>query len=457
MPATFRAGATTVNASGTVSKTTSKPAGTAEDDILVFLSYMHDGGSTAIVWPEEVTELDQDSVPSTDFAGGAAYKVAGGAEPANYTVENDNGADGTDQFFGIAAVQGADTGSPIADSALVIYDEGEGSASVYAPSVEGVTGGLLICAWYHKYDNSGTGSITPPVGMTTGGQGQTSLGAAPPGYSIGAWAWEELDADGPTGLRTATTSKVVGDYIQIGVSIVIAPAGVSTPTADAGPNQTVAQGTQDYQLAGTESGGAGGPYVHTWRIISDTTGGATLSSTSVEDPLLDLGPAAGAVTLGYKVEDVDEVESAEDTVTITAVGAGAIAVPVTDGDVTGWTRVPAGGSIASALADSSDATYGVHVNPDGSLTRWWALSEWTRVPGLGGTLQLRPSMIGASTTMDVELREGSSTVIASWGPMEWTAGTIVQNFPLTVTAAEADSIVDPTALRVYVTYEVTAA
>jgi len=455
MAATFRAGATTVNNGGTLTKTTGKPSGTAEDDILIFLSFMHDGGSTVIEWPAGVTELDQVAVPSTDFAGGAAYKVAGDSEPADYTVENGNGNSGTDQLFAIAAVQGGDTSSPIADSEVAYYDEGENTPNVHAPSVDGVAGGLLICAWFQKYDSSGLGSISPPVGMTAGGSGQASVGAVPPGYSIGAWAYKELSADGPTGVQTATTSKTPGDYAQIGVSIVIAPATASAPTANAGPDQTVAQAAQDVQMAGTESGGAGAPYTHTWRIISDTTGGASLSSTSVEDPTLDMGPAAGAVTLGYKVADTATTESAEDTVVITAVGAGAISVPVTDGDVTSWTRVPANGaSIASALADSTDATYGVHVDPEGSLTRWWSLSEWVRTPGLGGQLQIRASMIGASASIDVELREGSSTVIASWSDQSWTAGTIVQDIRLTVSPAEAASIVDPTNLRVYVTYEV---
>jgi hypothetical protein len=468
MAATFRAGATTANDTGVVAKTTTKPTGTLEDDILIFLSHMHDGGATVIEWPAGATELDQVTNGSTTFTGGAAYKVAGDAEPADYTVTNDNGNAGTGHLFGIAAVQGGDTGDPIADSLVQYYGLTEGTPNTAAPSVEGVAGGLLICAWLCQFDSPGdagstsgaTRTLTKPAEMTLGGTGQNSQSAG--GYSIGTWAWEELSADGPTGERTAVladlTPPLTGDVVHVGISIVIKPAGATLPTADAGPNQTVAQAAQDVQLAGTESGGAGAPYVHTWRIISDTTGGAVLSSTSVEDPTLDMGPAAGVVTLGYKVEDTDEVESAEDTVTITAVGAGAISVPTGDGDVTGWTRVPANGtSIGSALADSSDATYGVYVDPVGVVSGWWPMSEWTRTPGLGGTLQVRPSMIGAEGSLDVELREGSSTVIASWGPLTWTAGTIVQSFPLTISPAEAASIVNPAALRVYIDGEVTEA
>jgi len=452
MPATFRAGETTVNNGGTVTKTTDVPTGTVDEDILIFLSYMHDSSATVIEWPAGVTELDQDTVSSTDFTGGSAYRVAD-SEPADYTVENGNGNSGTDQFFAIAAVQDADTGSPIADSAIVFYDEGQGTPDVHAPSVNGVTGGLLICAWFQRYDTPGVGSITPPGGMTLGGQGQTSLSSD--GYSMAAWAWEELDADGATGLRTGTTSKVLGDYNQFGVSIVIAPAGAVLPTADAGPNQTVAAGQQDVQLAGTPSGGAGAPYTYTWRIITDTTGGAVLSSTSVEDPTLDVGGAGGSVVLGFKVADDDDVESAEDTVTITAIGAGGVAVPVADVTITGWTGVPSGTPLYPKLADTTDATYAVYVDPEDAVVGEWRLSEWTPTPGLGAKLTIRPSMIGTSASIDVQLREGASTVIASWNDQEWTAATLVQGIELTVTSTQVASIVDFDDLRVRITGEVT--
>lgn len=453
MPATFRAGSTEFNNGGTLTETAAKPTGTLEDDILIFLSHMHDSGSTVIVWPAGVTELDQVTNGSTTFTGGGAYKVAGDSEPADYTVENDNGQSGTDQFFGIAAVQGADTGAPIADYAVQLYAESEGTPNTAAPSVEGVAGGLLICAWLHQFDSSNIRTLTKPAEMTLGGTGQCSVSAG--GYSIGTWAWEELSEDGPTGERIAVLADasppVNADFVHVGVSIVIAPATATPPTADAGPDQTVAAGTEGVQLDGSASGGAGAPFTYEWEIISDTTGGAELSSTTAEDPTLDLGPDGGAVVLGLTVTDDDDVESAQDTVTINAIGAGAIAVPVADLSVSGWTGVPAGSPLYPKLADSTDATYAVYVDPEGDVAGTWDLSDWTPVPGQTAVLNVRLSQVGAGATVDVELREGASTVIASWADLAWTAQNIVQGYPLSLSASQVASITDPDNLRVIIT------
>jgi len=151
---------------------------------------------------------------------------------------------------------------------------------------------------------------------------------------LGMMADEVIASAGAVAGRLATPSELVRGQ---GVLILLGTT-VDQPVANAGTDDSMAAGATE-ALNGTMSdgGGAGGPYTPlTWRIISDTSGGASLSSTSVEDPDLTAGPNGGTIVLGFKGEDSAGIESDEDTVTITVVGAEDTAVPNADGTVTGW-------------------------------------------------------------------------------------------------------------------------
>lgn len=258
--------------------------------------------------------------------------------------------------------------------------------------------------------------------------------------NIGLLIATEARSAGATVARTAESSH----RMRYGATTIVLSTPVTRPTANAGPDQTVAAGSSGIQMAGTEGdgGGAGAPYVHTWRIITDTTGGASLSSTSIEDPTVDVGPNSGAVVLGYKVTDTGSVESLEDTVTLTVVGVGTTAVPIATIVSTGWTVEPSGSTGADVLSDGSDATYIKYENPVGTVIREDQMSEWLPVSGRPAAAAYRPSMLGSSGSVTFIVKDGPSTVVATFGPDVWTEDTTVQQFVHELTATQVDAIVN---------------
>lgn len=269
---------------------------------------------------------------------------------------------------------------------------------------------------------------------------------------LGMMADEVIASAGAVAGRLATPSELVRGQ---GVLILLGTT-VDQPVANAGTDDSMAAGATE-ALNGTMSdgGGAGGPYTPlTWRIISDTSGGASLSSTSVEDPDLTAGPNGGTIVLGFKGEDSAGIESDEDTVTITVVGAEDTAVPNADGTVTGW--IPSTGTdIYPLLADNNDATYATSPDTPTAHPLRHPLSLINPSgPGDGLAFSCRVSRVNASSaSVVVKLIEGASTIIATSAPVSIAAGS-VQQVNLVLTPAEIASITDEDDLDGYA--EVTA-
>lgn len=243
-----------------------------------------------------------------------------------------------------------------------------------------------------------------------------------------------------------------GDSFEHYIDDMVGEVPVTRPIADAGPNQNVSAGSTGVQLAGTPSdgGGAGAPYTYLWEILTDTTGGAVLSSATVEDPTLDLGASAGSVTLGFTVTDSALVASTQDTVTITAIGEGATAIPISDITTTGWSEEPDDGlPIANSLGDDNFTTYAFYPDPAGTVVLEVALSELIEPqPGEAVSMWFRSSMFQATSgTVTMILKEGPSTVIATSGPHNWTDPEIVQDFSYDLTQTEIDAVTDWANLR----------
>lgn len=253
---------------------------------------------------------------------------------------------------------------------------------------------------------------------------------------------DEIVPAGITPGRTAISSV----RVQPGALAVVLATAVNRPVATPGTNQTVAAG-QEFQIGVTPSGGAGAPYTYRW---SQTSGPTTvLSSITTQSPT---GTAPAAATLAYQVVVTDsaEVESLPATVTVTVLGASATAVPVSTVVGTGWTAKPSDttDTLHGVLAHVQDSTYADYTSPPGTVVLEVALSALS-APAAGQPVVVgyRPSMIGSAGSTNVFLKQGDSTVIASWGPDTWTTSSTVQQFGHQLTQAQIASVTDWSDLR----------
>ncbi len=200
----FRAAATASGATGS-SVTVSKPAGTAENDILVALLYLEHG--TATITPPSGWALLRDSLqtgpPSFDYRHVTFWKRAGASEPASYQWSFS--ASAYREAF-IVAVQGCVTsGGPIdveaatvnsaqndapvapsvtttvADTLLVcIYTTANGGNAVWSPGSSGMTERVdsVSMAAYDVVQASAGATGAKTVSCTGGGNPEWHVGAA---------------------------------------------------------------------------------------------------------------------------------------------------------------------------------------------------------------------------------------------------------------------------------------
>lgn len=260
---------------------------------------------------------------------------------------------------------------------------------------------------------------------------------------------ETIPAPGTTTARTATPTL----NVQRGAAVVVLSTAVTRPVATAStPTPTVTVGTTGLQLNGAaaDGGGSGAPYTWSWRNVSGPTT-PTLSSATAQNPTVDSALAAGTYVFGLTVTDTGSVESLEDTVTVTVIGAENSSVPIADVTTTGWAKVPSGAAtFAETLADGNDGTYIHFVDPSGTEVYEADMSTWN-LPEAGeqGFIRYRTSIFQATSgSATVYVKEGASTVIATFGPDAWSQEEVVREFIHELTSEQIGTIVDPTNLRV---------
>lgn len=224
------------DASGPVS--VSKPAGVAENDLMVLfwtIGYFG-GGSSTRVPPSGWTLLD------TQAAGGVAgwamyYKVAGASEPSTYTVEQTSNFVEADRAF-IAAWTGNDPSSPI-DATGTKYTEPSNTSTPTMQSVTAATGGSTLVAWDLEYTGA-TRTIAEPSGMTLRVQ-RTSVYC----YAVADLALASAGATGSKSFNQGTAAPAYTYGFVIKGNGPAAPV-LSSPTATAtGPTQATIGVTSD--------------------------------------------------------------------------------------------------------------------------------------------------------------------------------------------------------------------
>ncbi len=246
---------------------------------------------------------------------------------------------------------------------------------------------------------------------------------------------EEMLGGGTSTARTATPSEAV----RARSVVVLLGTSVAQPTANAGPDQSVAAGAT-VNLDGSASGGAGAPFTYQWTQTSGTA--VTLNDATAENPSFTAPATSATLVFSLVVQDSASTPSPADTVTITVAGPEDIALPNADVDITGWT--PSTGSTAwQVLSDGTDATWVTSPENPTSEDLRVGLSTLTD-PANTDTVILRVRarrQNATSATVSVQLVEGASTVRATLAAQAISAGDTFTEFTYQFSPAEIDGVV----------------
>jgi beta-glucanase (GH16 family) len=233
MAVAFRASAT---ASGATSVT--KPTGTVSGDVVVLVSNFYDSAAATMTWPSGFTQIAlqrETGAAGHEIALACAWKVAGGSEPASYTITNSAGA-----FQDLMALtySGADGTTPIDTSSAASHAANIGAG--YTATWTGVTAARnssIALALFGGYDKD----CTTPSGYTA------RVNALDSAVDASELAVNAGSVSGPTG--TVASDAGGGNNGSALILVIIQPAGASAPssaptlTAGAGGGALFAGGT----------------------------------------------------------------------------------------------------------------------------------------------------------------------------------------------------------------------
>jgi hypothetical protein len=312
-----------------------------------------------------------------------------------------------------------------------------GATSMATPTVVSTVAGCvevgLVCATRNSQTPQ-IATVTPPAGTTLGAQDfEPVAGAAVTTQAVGAW-------EGRNFTPAAVNATLGGDTYTTDVgssysawTLALAPSSTG-PTVDAGADQTVAAGAT-VTLSGTESAAAGTTIAsRAWTALTypgttapTLTGGTTATATFTA--------VAGEYTFRYRVTDSAGVFN-DSTVTVYATAVEARpAATVSAGP---WTATGAT-TIHAALADESDTTYAVAVNPSGASFTVDLGPAPVGAKTVSYRLQVDPTTPGTGTFL-VEYLNGTGTVVASWNE---NATTTAATYTHALTDTQNANLTDP--------------
>lgn len=431
-----------VNTGGNNAATVVIPAGASAGDLLiVVISLQADEVTAATTGLTLVTESDVSTASAGRMEIYKGVVTSGGALDASDTITLNLSSNSP---WAISCEVYTD--DDILGSPATSYLNSGSVASVTSPGISAPG----PCIAKHIYgvlsQASATSAITWTPHANTTERVDVSCTAASGGgtrQGLHMTADETVSAAGAVPGRLATPSANVQGQA---VTLLIGSAS-ALPLADAGSDQTVNQGAT-VNLDGTASNGGGAPFTYQW---TQTAGPAvSLSSATAENPSFT-APATGA-TLVFQlvVTDTTSASSLPDTVTITVLAADNTARPVTDQTVTGWLKEPSSAAtVAGTIGDNTDATYAYYPSPGGTVALEVGLSGLVP-PGAGQpvTVWFRPSMFEATSgSVVMSLKQGASTVIATFAAAEWSTADAVQLFQYELTSGQVAAITDWNALR----------
>lgn len=213
--------------------TINKPAGTAEGDLLLAITWCdNDGSAAALTAPAGWATESTSSTTISGLSGFAKIftKRATNAEPSSYVFPAPSSGI-ADSLGYVYRYLGVDVATPFS-ARPVWFNPGAGAtASLVAPSVKPMSTGILMSLWMIEGIPAGTGTVTGPAGMAYGSS-QTSGGF----LTIGQGSTPETP-EGVTGTRTGTASAGGSTSTQgyMTVSFVLANEGPAWGGVAQGP------------------------------------------------------------------------------------------------------------------------------------------------------------------------------------------------------------------------------
>ncbi|MDQ3540489.1 MAG: hypothetical protein M3440_07355, partial [Chloroflexota bacterium] len=219
--------------SGGTSVTTfvmARPAGTVAGDLMV-LAVDHLSGSTTCTSPgwESLYDVSNTAGGATSHSTNALYKIAGAAEPADYTITLSSSKTAIASMLTYSGALATMVTADIVSASVV--DSAATTTVVTAPGVTTTVDGCLLLTIHHVGVNVDANTWTPPTGMTERADiasGGTSGSSA---LSVNELI---LGAAGATGDKTATAS--LAGY-PTAITLTFPPGAGGEPPA---PAQTAA-------------------------------------------------------------------------------------------------------------------------------------------------------------------------------------------------------------------------
>ncbi|RTL65901.1 MAG: hypothetical protein EKK42_20360 [Pseudonocardiaceae bacterium] len=246
MSADFRSASSDQRTVGT-NTAPAKPAGVVSGDLLIALAFSDRSGTlAAMTAPSGWSLLDSNTTTNAGFVK-IWYKIAGGSEPTSYTFADSASSDSTAI---IVAVQKDtfDAADPFYSGPTWASSSTAATAHV-APSVSGVTDGLLITGYFGGSGSNGTRTYTTPSGMTERAECSANL------WVVSAADTQALTSNAATGTKSATCSASVA---WIAVSLVVKPAAtqqdIAAAASTAGAGALSAAATRVHSAAESNAG-----------------------------------------------------------------------------------------------------------------------------------------------------------------------------------------------------------
>src|SRR5215210_1695634 len=301
-----------------------------------------------------------------------------------------------------------------------------GTTTPTNPAVTTVAANAGVTSWWFPTRGNTTPQIvtvTKPSGETIDTQAFTSeLSGA-----NGVFASHDSFGTGvATNFRTwsagstvpAVTYTLDQSAVYSAWTVTLVP-GSTGPTADAGAAQTVTAGAV-VTLSGSDSPGAG----------TTLTGAATATATFT-------AATAGEYTFRYRVTDSTGAFT-DATTTVYATAAEARPTGTVSAGV--WTAGGGAASLHAALADESDATFALAVNPNASSFTVNLAPSPVGAKTVTYRLQVDPAATGATGTVLVEYLNGNGAVVASWNE---NITTTAATFTHALTDTQNANLTDP--------------
>jgi hypothetical protein len=297
--------------------TASPPAGGVAGDWLILAATCQTANATD--WSGNGVARIGNTFVANDAGArtGGLYAVRlTGAASASYTFTNPVNTSRCSIVLGI--IKGADATTLVSGSSAWAKDNTAASTSI-SVAAGGVAGDLAIEQWVANYSSPQSYALSSTTsGLTLDVSSPTPAGAENTAVSRTMMRlWSGIAPTGGVPAHTITTTGSSANRAAFVVTIAAAATNAA-PTANAGPDQSVASGAT-VTLTSTGSADSDGTIAsRLWSQISGTA--VTLSSTTATSPTFTAPTGPATLVFGLTVTDNLGSTSTQDTVQIT-VGA----------------------------------------------------------------------------------------------------------------------------------------